>query len=122
MDLTDFKNAIDYNPNSYLLKNEEHKVNKESKEQKETKKENYMELSERELMQNQINDLKKQLMELQNKKEEPKKNTDIYKIILKILLFIFIGIVIILLCEQITNIAINIGMKNAITLFENKNI
>ena len=42
-----------------------------------------------------------------------KKQND-YTLLINIALFIFIGIVIILLCDQITNLAINIGIKRAL--------
>ncbi len=41
-----------------------------------------------------------------------------YKNLINIGLFIFIGILIIFICEQITEIAINIGMRRAIILLE----
>ena len=41
-----------------------------------------------------------------------------YKNIINIGLFVFIGIVIILLCDQITEIAINIGMKRTMQMLE----
>ena len=48
-----------------------------------------------------------------------KTNKDLfYKNIINIGLFIFIGIVIILLCDQITEVAINIGMKRTMTMLE----
>jgi hypothetical protein len=49
------------------------------------------------------------------KKQEPKKEEPKVKIdYINILLFIFIGIIIILLCDQIANLAINIGIKRAL--------
>lgn len=41
-----------------------------------------------------------------------------YKNMINIALFIFIGIIIIFICDQITEIAINIGMKRAINILE----
>jgi hypothetical protein len=46
-----------------------------------------------------------------------KKDT-FYKNLVNIGLFIFIGILIIFLCEQITEIAINIGMKRTLAILE----
>jgi len=52
-------------------------------------------------------------------KDYSSKKKDIYyKNIINICLFIFIGIIIIFICDQITEIAINIGMKNTIKLLE----
>lgn len=45
-------------------------------------------------------------------------DNDIYYNIINIALFIFIGIIIILLCDQITEIAINIGMRRTIRILE----
>lgn len=50
--------------------------------------------------------------------ENTDKQVDNYSIFLNIALFIFIGIVIILLCDQITELAINIGMKRATEILE----
>ena len=52
-------------------------------------------------------------------KNNKKSDKDIfYKNIINIGLFVFIGIVIILLCDQITEIAINIGMKRTMLMLE----
>lgn len=58
-----------------------------------------------------------------NDMEKPNKSTDntndiFYKNFINIGLFIFIGILIIFLCEQITEIAIHIGMKRTIAILE----
>jgi hypothetical protein len=45
-------------------------------------------------------------------------NNDIYYNIMNIVLFIFIGIIVILLCDQITEIAIHIGMRRTIRILE----
>jgi hypothetical protein len=50
--------------------------------------------------------------------ENAKKSDDNYSNFLNIALFIFIGIVIILLCDQITELAINLGMKRATEILE----
>jgi len=50
--------------------------------------------------------------------ENTDKKVDNYSNFLNIALFIFIGIVIILLCDQITELAINIGMKRATEILE----
>jgi len=44
--------------------------------------------------------------------------TKIYNILINIALFIFIGIVIILLCDQIVELAIQIGMKKTVNILE----
>lgn len=50
--------------------------------------------------------------------EKAKSNNDNNSTFFNIALFIFIGIVIILLCDQITELAINIGMKRATEILE----
>lgn len=52
------------------------------------------------------------------KKEPVDKKDTFYKNLVNIGLFIFIGILIIFLCEQITEIAINIGMKRTLMILE----
>lgn len=52
------------------------------------------------------------------KNEYVDKKDTFYKNLVNIGLFIFIGILIIFLCEQITEIAINIGMKRTLTILE----
>ena len=53
-----------------------------------------------------------------NSEKNNKKKDQYYKNLINIGLFTFIGIVIILLCDQIAEIAINIGMKKTMQLLE----
>jgi hypothetical protein len=46
------------------------------------------------------------------------KNDIFYKNLINIALFVFIGILIIFLCDQITEIAVNIGMKKTVAILE----
>ena len=54
----------------------------------------------------------------QNNKQTNNKKDIFYKNIINIGLFIFIGILIIFICEQISEIAINIGMRRTFLLLE----
>jgi hypothetical protein len=54
----------------------------------------------------------------EEKKPEEKKPNTFYNNLINIGLFIFIGVVFILLCDQITELAIQIGMKRAINILE----
>jgi ABC-type antimicrobial peptide transport system permease subunit len=53
---------------------------------------------------------------------EPSRNTDkkdiFYKNLINIGLFVFIGILVIFLCDQITEIAVNLGMKKTVELLK----
>lgn len=53
-----------------------------------------------------------------NEIEKLKKKNQNNKMYINIFLFLFIGIVIIFICEQITEIAINIGMKSCIKILK----
>lgn len=55
---------------------------------------------------------------IQPKSDIKNKKDIFYKNLINIGLFIFIGIVIIMLCDQITEIAINIGMKRTMNILE----
>ena len=52
------------------------------------------------------------------KAQKPEKPNTFYNNLINIGLFIFIGIIFILLCDQITELAIQIGMKRAISILE----
>ena len=53
-----------------------------------------------------------------NQQENKMKKEQFYKNVVNIGIFIFIGILIIFLCDQITEIAIQIGMKRTTMLLE----
>jgi hypothetical protein len=64
------------------------------------------------------NDTNTKPQETNEKKPEEKKPNTFYNNLINIGLFIFIGVVFILLCDQITELAIQIGMKRAISILE----
>lgn len=51
-------------------------------------------------------------------KAEGKKTSSFYTVLINIGLFIFIGVVIILLCDQMVELAIQLGMKKAVNVLE----
>jgi hypothetical protein len=56
--------------------------------------------------------------EKKDEKKDAKPTSSFYNNLINIGLFIFIGVVFILLCDQITELAIQIGMKRAVSILE----